>query len=31
VAGYSKITQDNGLVTHMPDLSDIGERGAGRK
>src|SRR5262245_63081262 len=28
VAGYSKITADNGLVTHMPDLSDIGKRGA---
>lgn len=31
VAGYSKITQDNGLVTHMPDRSDIAKRGAGRK
>jgi hypothetical protein len=31
VAGYSKITPDNGLVTHMPDLSDIAKRGAARK
>src|SRR5262245_23451300 len=31
VAGYSKITHDNGLVTYMPDLSKIGKRGAGRK
>jgi hypothetical protein len=28
VAGYSKNTPDNGLVTHMPDLSDITKRGA---
>jgi hypothetical protein len=27
VAGYSKNTPDNGLVTHMPDLSDITKRG----
>ena len=27
VAGYSKNTPDNGLVTHMPDLSDIAKRG----
>ena len=26
VAGYSKNTPDNGLVTHMPDLSDIAKR-----
>jgi hypothetical protein len=31
VTGYSKITQDNGLVTHMPDLADITKRGAARK
>src|SRR6185503_11296519 len=31
VTGYSKITQDNGLVTHMPDLADIAKRGATRK
>ncbi len=31
VAGYSKNTPDNGLVTHMPDLSDIAKRGAARK
>ena len=32
VAGYSKNTPDNGLVTHMPDLSDIAkQRGAARK
>jgi hypothetical protein len=28
VAGYSKNTPANGLVTHMPDLSDITKRGA---
>jgi hypothetical protein len=27
VAGYSKNTPENGLVTHMPDLSDITKRG----
>jgi hypothetical protein len=27
VAGYSKNTPANGLVTHMPDLSDIAKRG----
>jgi len=27
VAGYSKTTADNGLITHMPDLSDIAKRG----
>jgi hypothetical protein len=31
VAGYSKISPDNGLVTHMPDLSDITKRNASRK
>jgi hypothetical protein len=31
VAGYSKTTSDNGLVTHMPDLSDIAKRGTARK
>jgi hypothetical protein len=31
VAGYSKNTPDNGLVTHMPDLSDISKRGTARK
>jgi len=31
VAGYSKMTSDNGLVTRMPDLSDIAKRGAARK
>jgi hypothetical protein len=31
VAGYSKMTADNGLVTHMPDLSDIAKRGAARR
>jgi len=31
VAGYSKNTPGNGLVTHMPDLSDIAKRGAARK
>jgi len=30
VAGYSKNTPDNGLVTRMPDLSDIAKRGAAR-
>lgn len=27
VAGYSKNTPENGLVTHLPDLSDITKRG----
>jgi hypothetical protein len=31
VAGYSKNTPANGLVTHMPDLSDISKRGTPRK
>ena len=31
VAGYSKNTPNNGLVTHMPDLSDIAKRDAARK
>jgi hypothetical protein len=31
VAGYSKITPDNGLVTHMPDLSDIAKGGAAKR
>jgi hypothetical protein len=31
VAGYSKNTADNGLVTHMPDLSDIAKRAPARK
>jgi len=31
VAGYSKNTPANGLVTHMPDLSDISKRGTARK
>ena len=31
VAGYSKNTPTNGLVTHMPDLSDIAKRGAATK
>ncbi len=31
VAGYSKISPDGGLVTHMPDLSDIAKRRAARK
>jgi len=30
VAGYSKNTPDNGLVTRMPDLSDIAKRRAAR-
>jgi hypothetical protein len=30
VAGYSKTTPDNGLVTHMPDLSDLAKRAAKR-
>ena len=28
VAGYSKNTPDNGLVTRMPDLADVAKRGA---
>jgi hypothetical protein len=31
VAGYSKTTADNGLVTHMPDLSDVAKRRSGGK
>ena len=31
VAGYSKNTPGNGLVTYMPDLSDIAKRGAARQ
>jgi len=31
VAGSSKTTQSNGLVTHLPDLSDIANRSASRK
>ena len=27
VAGYSKTTADGGLITHMPDLSDVAKRG----
>jgi hypothetical protein len=31
VAGYSKNTPENGLVTHMPDLSDLAKRAPARK
>jgi hypothetical protein len=31
IAGYSKITPNGGLVTHMPDLSDIAKRRTARK
>jgi hypothetical protein len=31
VGGYSKNTPENGLVTHMPDLSDLAKRAPARK